>query len=373
MKSPTLRICLAVCGAFVFAPLSGFAQSATAKVQDVPSQTDSSSPFWQEPAIDQEYYVKVDPTSRTTFSFLSDLSVLKCSLASLGAQIDTQLVGTSSLYLRFSLPSSTNGQRQSVLQSIEQLPLVSQLVADRAVNIEIHDLTALTSFSAAASVSENKMRGFRDKEAIKMPDLSQPHTSQVLLVKYSQLSAYSPGLLSGAQNALHTLHGQLGATIMKSIQTADTPIEVVLLPPGLDIGTAVLAYEASPVVEYAHLDCISQATSAPPSNDPAWSGTPYSTTSTNLWHLNQISAPEAWLPQYGGITSTGSLKIAVTDTGIDYNHSDFTTPAAGNSTGNLWPGNAASGYLCGVTEVTNTFVPNTPLDDNDSTAGYPNM
>ena len=87
----------------------------------------------------------------------------------------------------------------------------------------------------------------------------------------------------------------------------------------------------SPLVEYAELNWIVHAVYTP--NDPQWGA---------QWGPQRIHCEEAWDTQQG----SSSVKIAILDTGVDYNHEDI----AGN-------------YVSGGYDWINND--NDPMDDND--------
>jgi len=87
----------------------------------------------------------------------------------------------------------------------------------------------------------------------------------------------------------------------------------------------------SPFVKYAELNWIHNAVHIP--NDPQWSA---------QWGPQRIHCEQAWDTQQG----SNSIKIAILDTGVDYNHEDI----AGN-------------YVTGGYDWINSD--NNPMDDND--------
>lgn len=317
---------------------------------DVPAQASIPSDVWAQQVPVQEYFVRVRSASRQTTTFLTDYSNLGQGLQSYGATLDLQLVGTSNLYLRFKMPGATLGDRQTALENIEKLPLVAQLVSAAAANLLIKDYATLTSYPANVTVPENTLRGFRPKRAAAVPTSTQPHVNRIL-VKYLQSASYTSALLASAEQTLAALTKQLGTSLYGHIATrGDTPFDVIAVPTTVDFNTALLAYQNSPVVEYAQPDYIYSSSTSTYPNDPAFSGTNYSTSDPNMWNMYQIDAGDAW----GTYTYDASgVVVAVLDTGINYNHDDLSA--------NLWP-YANSGADCGFNEVGGS----TPLDDMSS-------
>ncbi|MGI8980658.1 MAG: S8 family serine peptidase, partial [Pirellulaceae bacterium] len=114
-----------------------------------------------------------------------------------------------------------------------------------------------------------------------------------------------------------------GTTIGRELPLV-SGLREVRLAPGIDVQTALAAYQADPLVVYAQPNYRVHAQLTP--NDPNFG---------NLWGLHNagqtvgtpdadIDAPEAW----GTWTGNGTTIVAVIDTGVDYNHPDLA--------GNMW-------------------------------------
>ena len=130
---------------------------------------------------------------------------------------------------------------------------------------------------------------------------------------------------------------------------------LVKLPEGASVTAAAQAFEDDPTVEFAEPNNISHLTATLP-NDPRFG---------DLWGLNQaadhdIDAPEAWDLN----TGSGSVIVAVIDSGVSYTHPDLAP--------NIWINDdpAGGGDNDGNGKVDDTrgwdFVQedNTPLDFN---------
>lgn len=326
----------------VLLPLAAAASASTGADQGA-ARIDPAAAVWSNGAVDQAYFVRVVAADRAASSFPAELQTLKQSLSALGASLDLQLVGPSNLYLRFQLPPASVADRQALLAQIQQLPLVGAVIAGQNAHLAIRDLGKVARYGPYDAVSDSKLRGLREKRQPRLPDLTRPHASEIL-VKYLQSAVDTPGHLADAQRRLAILHRQLGTRLKRTLATADTPIEVVTVPRNLDYATALLAYQNSPLVEYAQPNYKVNLSDIP--NDPAWNGVADSTTSMNMWNMARISAPTAW----NTTRDASRVVVAVLDTGIDYNHADLAQ--------NLWPA-AGSGAACGFNEVGGTD----PLDD----------
>jgi subtilisin family serine protease len=88
-------------------------------------------------------------------------------------------------------------------------------------------------------------------------------------------------------------------------------VHLVELPAAADEAAFVNVFKSQPEVEFAELDRIVMPETMTP-NDPSY---------PNQWHLPRISAPSAW----SGTTGSGSVIIAICDTGVDPTHPDLTT------------------------------------------------
>ena len=144
-----------------------------------------------------------------------------------------------------------------------------------------------------------------------------------------------------------------GARLMEGL--GQKGLALVKLPEGASVTASAQSLENDPTVEFAEPNYISHLTATVP-NDPRFA---------DLWGLNQaadhdIDAPEAWDLN----TGSGSVIVAVIDSGVSYTHPDLA--------GNIWINDdpAGGGDQDGNGKVDDTrgwdFVQNdnTPLDYN---------
>ena len=121
-------------------------------------------------------------------------------------------------------------------------------------------------------------------------------------------------------------------------------IYVLKLDPSANIQEAENAYKNNPAVEYAHRNYIVKANMVP--NDPFWSSSgSWGQSFSDLWGLHIIQADKAW-----DITQGQGVIVAVSDSGVDYNHPDIVA--------SMWvnPQDSSHGYNF----VSNN---NNPMDD----------
>lgn len=109
--------------------------------------------------------------------------------------------------------------------------------------------------------------------------------------------------ITRAQDA-EGLHRSVGSRVVRTIPQLG--VHVVKVDPG-QVPSALAAYRASPLVQYAEQDAYAYALAIP--NDPYYS---------LQWHYPKIGLPAAW-----DITTGGPVIVAVVDTGIRFDHPDL--------------------------------------------------
>jgi len=138
------------------------------------------------------------------------------------------------------------------------------------------------------------------------PDSPTPvsdSSSQQILVKFKPATS----LPEVAQ-----IHRQLGGQVKETIPGIG--VQVVTVPKGQAMAKAK-AYSSNARVAYAEPDFVAEAVGSP---DDPWFG--------NQWGMVKVQAPQAW----DVTTGSGTIKIAILDTGVDLDHPDLANKIVSN-------------------------------------------
>ncbi|GBD97838.1 thermophilic serine proteinase precursor [bacterium BMS3Abin06] len=190
--------------------------------------------------------------------------------------------------------------------------------------------------------------------------LSAEHIEGELIVKFRNDIAMDSALLADVSEQVHS---RIGSVIEKEFGKLKG-LQQVKVPGNVSLRQALKYYLANPQVEYVEPNYIVHADLLP--NDTSFS---------QLWGLNNtgqtggtndadIDAPEAW----DLTTGSGSVVIAVVDTGVDYNHTDLNS--------NIWTNTGETNCSDGIDNDANGYVDdcrgwdfanndNNPMDDNN--------
>jgi PGF-pre-PGF domain-containing protein len=138
-----------------------------------------------------------------------------------------------------------------------------------------------------------------------------------VIVRYMPAGTLADQSGRGLSSRLNTEAGAVSSTPLSLMGVSDA--ELVSLPAGADVQSAIAVYEKNPAVLYAQPNYLYRFVSLP--DDPSF-GLQWGLQNTGQYGGTagaDISAPDAWN------ISTGSdaVIIAVSDTGVDYNHPDL--------------------------------------------------
>ena len=283
------------------------------------------------------------------------------------------------LCLLFLVPLNVCAQESSAIAEVTPLPTIIQ---DKITLNHIIVSGKNTGLPNSSNLSQNDTQkgSLHDNEQFFITD---SHTGQkyvrdqvIIRLKYQKnvVSSVSTEKLSIA-------HAKLGAKVEKEFSRRGvTWLQVVQLPNGTDIQSAVKEYEANPDVLYAEPDYrisimpdktesiinyVNFANNLSIPNDSLFS---------NQWDFHNtgqtggtpdadIDAPEAWAIS----TGSHSIVVAVIDTGVLYTHSDLSSNIW-NNTGEI-PDNGidddGNGYIDDVRGWDFVNRDNDPIDDKD--------
>ena len=158
------------------------------------------------------------------------------------------------------------------------------------------------------------------------------------------------------------IHAKISADVVFSAKSV-SGLQVVKLPSGKELESAIAAYTADPAVLYAEPDYTVRIEGIP--NDSSFN---------QLWGMNNtgqtggtpdadINAPEAW----DITTGSADVVLAVIDTGIDYTHPDLAANAWSNP--NEIAGNFidddGNGYVDDIHGIDTINNDSDPMDDNN--------
>jgi len=283
------------------------------------------------------------------------------------------------LSLLFLVPLNVYAQDSSAIAIVTPLPTIIQ-DKSAANNIIVSGKNMGLPNSSNLSLNDTQKGTLHDNEQFFITDsrTGQKYVRDQVIVRLkSQKNAVS----SVSHEKLSLTHTKLGAKVEKEFSRGGvTWLQVVQLPNGTDIQSAVKEYEANPDVLYAEPDYrisiipdqtrsinnyIISANNFSIPNDSLFS---------NQWDFHNtgqtggtpdadIDAPEAWA------ISTGSdnIVVAVIDTGVLYTHIDLSSNIW-NNTGEI-PDNGidddGNGYIDDIRGWDFVNRDNDPIDDKD--------
>ena len=252
----------------------------------------------------------------------------------------------------------------STIQESSLIPLTSPELPDSTNSI------LKNSLSKERVIDNNR-------DIITDPRTGQRYIKDRVIVRFK--SEKNTGV-SISQDKIRVAHENAGAKAEEDISTGTVAgLQLVQLPNGTDVQSAITTYKSNPDVLYAEpdyvlsivpvqtgsiLNSVNSAIILSIPNDPyfpdQWSF--HNTGQTVGTPGADIDAPGAW----GLSTGSGSIVVAVIDTGVLYTHSDLSANIWNNT--NETPGNGIdddhNGYIDDIKGW--NFITNTsdPIDDN---------
>ncbi len=150
--------------------------------------------------------------------------------------------------------------------------------------------------TVASGTVQSLQAGLPRRERVKSLQGLPRYVPDQLLVKFR------PGVQAQSVGSLHQAAGGRVVRVVPQLG-----VHVVKLNPGVTAASALAAYRASPLVQYAEQDAYAYAFATP--DDPGY---------PLQWHYPKIGLPAAW-----DVTTGAPVIVAVVDTGIRFDHPDL--------------------------------------------------
>jgi thermitase len=158
------------------------------------------------------------------------------------------------------------------------------------------------------------------------PVTKQEYVTDQVIVRYNTKKFQNPEMLKAY---IRDSNAKIGARVDQDFSDSGLPgMQVVKLPRNITVNDAITEYRKNPDVLYAQPNYVYHTTSVTP-DDPLYG---------SQWGLHNvgtpgadIDAPDAWSIS----TGSGSVVVAVIDSGVDYNHPDLSS--------NIWTNPGESG------------------------------
>jgi subtilisin family serine protease len=276
-----------------------------------------------------------------------------------------------SLFLLILVPMNVFAQENSTEETIPaQDPLVNG-----TASITVNEIVINAPFA------EVKPQGpVYDNEPVFItdPDTGERYVKDRLIVRFKTDNTATSSV---SQEKLSMAHAKVGARIKNDLSAgpAGVPgLQVVQLPSGTDVKSAIKEYESNPDVLYAEPDY--EVSILPVQTEPiladadtaSISSVPTDEFFSYLWGLHNtgqdggtadadIDAPEAWDIS----TGSNSVVVAVIDTGVLYTHNDLSSNIWSNTNETInGIDDDVNGYIDDVRGWDFVNSDNNPTDDN---------
>jgi subtilisin family serine protease len=148
------------------------------------------------------------------------------------------------------------------------------------------------------------------------------HTDSEILVKFKP-EAFVKGVLA---QEIQDLNGRIIRNNRTLSGVANKPVYTLKLKSGYSVDQALREYKATDLVEYAEPNYLGQIFVTPNDTNFALQYALHNTGQTGGSSDSDIDAPEAWDVS----TGSNSIKIAILDTGVDWDHLDLESKISTN-------------------------------------------
>lgn len=266
--------------------------------------------------LDDIHFAKVGSSHRFDFIGGPRHAEILSIIETQGAEVEAYYENGESLFLGIMRAGSESlAEAEAALLLLESSEAIEEVFPSSSKHLHVQHLDKLKRYEDHEGVARARLNGAFVKERVFQPDLDAPHAPDFIIVKYhpeergNAAAHFEPA-------ALRDVRGRLSLRSVKT-KSRGAAIEkrfVVEDFNGRTLGQVLEILNADPRIEYAQPNYYYELNAVP--NDTHYS---------SLWGMPKISAPAAWDTRTA--TSSGVV-IAVTDTGLQYTHSDVM--------GNVW-------------------------------------
>ena len=274
-------------------------------------------------------FVQIKESLRQSDDLDAELAKLAALQRESSLRVDKRWAGPKFLE-QISFPKNfTEEEALAVIAKLQQLPAVEKVVALSAYNLEFRSGDFSREFAGNQAIPDVARRGFDNDRNSRgshgPPDiataLTAKHAPNRIIVRWKDEYVWKDDRTGFSQRTAN-LHAQAGCRVLNEHRfTKNQLIQVLEFDAAIGSVASMLGrYRALAEVDYAQPDYVYTANDVTP-NDTYYS---------YQWSLPKIRAPRAWDPNLGGTQGTQSVRVAIGDTGVNPNITDFAQ--------NLWGG-----------------------------------